>query len=246
MSKPWYIELYEHFPDYNAEPYTQGTKGEVDFIEQELAHDRAKAILDVGCGTGRHALELGRRGYAVVGVDSSEALLAQGRSAAQAENLNVTFIAGDARALNFEAQFDVALSICEGAFSLMETDEMDFLILENIAHALRDPDPAQGLSGGKFILTTPNAAFMLANDSDEGAFDPVTCRETFPLEATGADGSKKTLHCSQRYYTCPELKTLLKQAGFRHIRFFGVTESGFDGRATPSKEHFELGVVAEK
>ncbi len=246
MSKPWYIELYEHFPDYDAEPYTRGTKGEVDFIAQELAHDRSKMILDVGCGTGRHALELGRRGYTVVGVDSSAALLAQGRATAQAENIPVTFITADARTLNFDSHFDVALSICEGAFSLMETDEMDFLILENIARALRNPNPATGLPGGKFILTTPNAAFMLANDSDEGTFDPVTCRETFPLEATGADGSKKTLHCSQRYYTCPELKCLLKQAGFRHVRFFGVTGNGFDPHATPSKEDFELGVIAEK
>lgn len=238
MPKPWYIELYENFPDYDQEPYTQGTKGEVDFIEQVIGHDRSKVILDVGCGTGRHALELARRGYSVVGLDLSRSLLERGRQAARAENLDVTFIAGDARALDFEAQFDVALSICEGAFSLMETDEMDFLILENVARALRP--------GGTFILTAPNAAFMLTHDSGEGAFDPVTFRETFTLEATSADGSKKTLHCTQRYYTCPELKWLLKQAGFRTVRFFGVTETGFDRQARPSKDHFELGVVAER
>ena len=117
MSKPWYVELYQHFPGYSQEPYIQGTQGEVDFIEQEIGHDRSKTILDVGCGTGRHALELGRRGYHVVGLDLSESLLAQGRKVAQAENLDVTFIACDARELDFEAQFDVALSICEGGVS---------------------------------------------------------------------------------------------------------------------------------
>jgi SAM-dependent methyltransferase len=246
MPKPWYIELYENFPDYDREPYTQGTKGEVDFIEQEIGHDRSKTILDVGCGTGRHALELARRGYRVVGLDLSEALLERGRQVAHAENLDVTFIAGDARALGFEAQFDVALSICEGAFSLMETDEMDLLILENVARALRGPEPAEGKPGGKFILTAPNAAFMLTHDSGEGAFDPVTFREIFTLEATGADGSKKTLHCTQRYYTCPELKWLLKQAGFRAVEFFGVTEAGFDRQVKPSEDHFEIGVIAER
>ena len=238
MPGPWYVELYKNFADYDQEPYTQGTQGEVDFIEQEIGHDRAKTILDVGCGTGRHALELGRRGYQVVGLDLSESLLAQGRKVAQAENLDVTFIAGDARALDFEAQFDVALSICEGAFSLMETDEMDLLILGNVARALG--------SGGKFILTAPNAAFMLTHDPGEGAFDPVTFRETFTLEATGVDGSKKSLDCTQRYYTCPELKWLLKQAGFRTVQFFGVTEAGFDRQVRPSQDHFEIGVVAEK
>ncbi len=237
MPGPWYVELYKNFADYDQEPYTQGTQGEVDFIEQEIGHDKSKTILDVGCGTGRHALELACRGYQVVGLDLSESLLAQGRKAAQAENLGVTFIAGDARALDFEAQFDVALSICEGAFSLMETDEMDLLILENVARALK--------SGDKFILTAPNAAFMLTRDPGAGAFDALTFRETFTLEATGVDGDKKSLDCIQRYYTCPELKLLLKQAGFRTVEFFGVTEAGFDRRARPSQDHFEIGVIAE-
>ncbi len=244
--KPWYVELYRRFPGYDQEPYAQGTQGEVDFIEQEIGHDKSKTILDVGCGTGRYVLELARREYKVVGVDLSESLLEQGRKKARAENLDVTFIAGDARALDFKAQFDVALSICEGAFSLMETDEMDLLILKNMARALKKPAPDDGKSGGKLILTVPNAAFMLAQASEEGAFDPVTFRETFTLEKTGADGSKKTLHCTQRYYTCPELKWLLNQAGFRIVEFFGVTEAGFDRQIKPSKDHFEIGVIAER
>ena len=114
---------------------------------------------------------------------------------------------------------------------------MDILILENIARALRP--------GGKLILTVPNAAFMLTHESEEGAFDQVTFRETFTLEATSVDGSKKSLDCTQRYYTCPELKWLLKQAGFRTVQFFGVTEAGFDRRARPSKDHLEIGVIAD-
>jgi len=238
MSEPWYVELYRHFPDYDQEPYTQGTQGEVDFIEQELGHDRSKIVLDVGCGAGRHALELARRGYRVVGVDLSGSLLAQGREAARAESLDVTFIVGDARALGFAARFDLALSLCEGAFSLMETDEMDRLILENVARALKP--------GGRLILTAPNAAFMLAHGPGEGAFDPVTCREVFTLEATGPDGSRRTLHCTQRYYTCPELKCLLQRASFEVVVFFGVTEAGFDRQVRPSGDHFEIGVIAER
>jgi len=238
MSKPWYVELYQNFPNYDQEPYTQATQGEVDFIEQEIGYDRTKTILDVGCGTGRHALELARRGYKVMGVDLSDSLLAKGRETAQSENLDVTFITRDARALDFENQFDVVLSICEGAFSLMETDEMDILILENMGLALR--------SGGKLILTAPNAAFMLTHEPGEAAFDKVTFRETFTLSATGADGSKKTLNCTQRYYTCPEIRWLLKQVGFQTVEFFGVTGTGFERRVKPSKDHFEIGVIAER
>lgn len=55
MAGPWYIELYRYFPDYDREPYVQNTAQEVEFIEREIGHDRSKLILDVGCGTGRHA-----------------------------------------------------------------------------------------------------------------------------------------------------------------------------------------------
>jgi len=105
---------------------------------------------------------------------------------------------------------------------------------------------AQTLVHGKFILTAPNAAFMLTHEPEEGTFDPVTFRETFTLEATGVDGSRKRLCCTQRYYTCPELRWLLMQAGFRAVEFFGVTRDGFERRIKPSPDHFEIGVIAEK
>ncbi len=48
-----------------------GTRGEVDFIEKEINFDKTKRILDIGCGTGRHAIELAKRGYNVTGIDLS-------------------------------------------------------------------------------------------------------------------------------------------------------------------------------
>ncbi|MCK4831249.1 MAG: class I SAM-dependent methyltransferase, partial [Anaerolineales bacterium] len=97
MSKQWYEELYESFENYDQEPYTQNTQAEVDFIERVIGRHRSRRILDVGCGTGRHALELARRGHQVVGIDLSEEMLAKGRVAAAEENLDLAFIARDAR-----------------------------------------------------------------------------------------------------------------------------------------------------
>lgn len=68
--------MFENYGEYyDNEPFTKGTKGEVDFIEKEINCDKSRKILDVGCGTGRHALELARRGYSVVGVDLSKSML---------------------------------------------------------------------------------------------------------------------------------------------------------------------------
>ena len=68
--KQWYELLFEDYAQkYDQECYTQGTQGECDFIEKELRCDKSLRILDIGCGTGRHSVELSRRGYQVTGID---------------------------------------------------------------------------------------------------------------------------------------------------------------------------------
>ena len=60
--KQWYEELYENYAQkYDSECFVQGTVGECDFIEQEISQDKSLKILDIGCGTGRHAIELAKR-----------------------------------------------------------------------------------------------------------------------------------------------------------------------------------------
>ena len=57
--KQWYETLFEDYANqYDKENFTQGTLGECDFIEKELNYNKSFKILDVGCGTGRHAIEL--------------------------------------------------------------------------------------------------------------------------------------------------------------------------------------------
>ena len=56
---------------------------------------------------------------------------------AKESNVKVDFINADARYLEFNKEFDLALIICEGGFPLMETDEMNFKILQNAAKSLK-------------------------------------------------------------------------------------------------------------
>ena len=152
--KQWYEELFTNYAEtYDKESFTQGTLQETDFIESEINHDKSSRILDIGCGTGRHAIELAKRGYEVTGIDLSESQLARAEQKANTENVNVNFLKADARKLDYNDEFDLVIMICEGAFSLMETDKMNYSILENATKALKN--------GGKLIFTTLNVLFPL-------------------------------------------------------------------------------------
>ena len=130
--KQWYEALFENYANkYEKEVFTKGTKGECDFIEKEIKYNKDLRILDIGCGTGRHSIELAKRGYPVTGIDLSESMLKKAEENAKRENVKVTFENHDARKLSFKSEFDLTIMMCEGGFSLMETDEMNFKILEN-------------------------------------------------------------------------------------------------------------------
>jgi len=248
----WYQRLFENYAEaYDREVFTQGTKGEVDFIEKEIKREKATRILDIGCGTGRHALELARRGYRVVGVDLSAAQLARAKSLARAERLKVDFRRLDARGLKFQSAFDVALMLCEGAFPLMETDEMNFEIIRNAARALKP--------GGRLILTTLSALFPLFHSVKEflkgkqknareksQAFDLMTFREESLLSATDDSGKKLKLECETRYYAPSEMTWLLRSAGFKTVDIYGARLGAFSRKDALTPDDFEMLVVAGK
>ncbi|MCD4783772.1 MAG: class I SAM-dependent methyltransferase, partial [Candidatus Eremiobacteraeota bacterium] len=83
--KQWYESLFEDYGrKYDNEIFTQGTIGECDFIEKEIDLNKSLKIIDIGCGTGRHSIELTKRGYKVTGIDLSESQLERAKEKAKA------------------------------------------------------------------------------------------------------------------------------------------------------------------
>ena len=75
--------------------------GEVGFVERYAP----STVLDAGCGTGRVAIELARRGYEVVGADVSEAMLATARRL----DSTVSWVHADLAELDLQRRFDVVV-----------------------------------------------------------------------------------------------------------------------------------------
>jgi SAM-dependent methyltransferase len=77
---------------------------------RELADAAAGPVLDVGCGTGRVALELGRRGHEVAGVDPDADLVHELNARARKRSLPVKALAVDARSLDLGRRFALAIA----------------------------------------------------------------------------------------------------------------------------------------
>lgn len=252
VKKQWYEELFENYgKKYDSEVFTSGTIGECDFLEKEFGYDKSLRILDIGCGTGRHAIEMTKRGYNVTGIDLSESQLKRASEKAAAEGLTITFMKHDARNLPFNSEFDAAIMLCEGGFPLMETDEMNYEILRSAARALK--------SSGKLIFTTLNGLFPLYHSveqfheekSEEGkatyhsnTFDLMTFRDHNITELEDDDGRKKILNSNERYYVPSEITWLLKSLGFKTVDIFGAKLGAFSRGDKLTTEDFEMLVIS--
>ncbi len=252
--KQWYETLFEDYgKKYDGESFTQGTIGECDFIEKEINYDKLIKIIDIGCGTGRHSIELAKRGYKVTGIDLSESQLERATAKAKAQNLRIDFQKHDARDLPFKNEFDLAIMLCEGAFSLMETDEMNYEILINATKSLNDH--------GKLIFTTLNGLFPLYHSVEEfcastteagnatygsNTFDLMTFRDHNITTVEDDFGNKKELECDERYYVPSEITWLLKTLGFKKIDIYGAKLGAFSRNDKLTTEDFEMLVIAEK
>lgn len=135
---------YSHYYDsiYAEKEYAE----ECDFLEKvfaEYAVRPIKSILDLGCGTGGHAVELAQRGYELSGVDLSESMLTIARQKAQGLKLKINYYLNDIRQLSLERSFDVVLSM----FAVMGYQTSNTDLEQAIQSVHRHLDP-----GGLFIF----------------------------------------------------------------------------------------------
>ena len=239
---PWQAFFDGHAARYLDEPFTRATETEVAFLEEILALRSGARILDVGCGTGRHAVRLARDGYRVTGVDISAGMLARASEAACAADVSIELLQADATRMEPGVDFDAAICLCEGAFTLLgaddDPDEHDRAILRRIRAALRP--------GAPFVLTASSALRQVRRATDDdvaaGRFDPTTLVETSVYETEGPEGPI-VVEGRERSYMPGELARVVREAGFVVEHVWGGTAGDWGARPVRLDE-YELMVVA--
>jgi len=205
--------------------------GEAEYVHtlvQEHSTE-ARSILDLGCGTGRHAIMLAQKGYEVAGVDRSEEMLAVANTqltSSAFKDLSLSFHQGDIRSVRLDRRFDVVVSL----FHVMSYQTGNDDLREAFATAKEHLAP-----GGVFIfdcwygpavLTERPEVRVKRLEDDEISVTRIVEPVMHPSKnvvdsnyqvlvrdkASGAVEELKETH-SMRYLFQPEIDLLLKEAG---------------------------------
>jgi len=238
MSAPWYEQFFGH--DYARFDRHPDTGRELAFLQQVLPEPPAR-VLDLACGTGRHAAPLSRAGHDVIGLDLSPVLLARARR----KRSTAQWLRADM------SRIPLRNESCDAVISLFSSigyfdDESDnYRVLSEASRVLR--------KGGRLVIETVNRDFFIRHAPPQSWFwqgaltvleerrlDPLTSRSE--VDVVVLEGSRhRAYHHSIRLYTAAELATLLASAGVDVLDVFGDY-----GGATLSFDTPRMVVVGER
>lgn len=196
-----------------------------------------RTILDLGCGTGGHAVILAERGYSVAGVDRSAAMLAIARKKALKAGVGADFIKSDITGLALKKRYDAVISM----FAVMGYQTGNSELAAACAVAKKHLSP-----GGVFIFDCWHGPAVLmdrpAPKVKKTEKDGVRIvRHTVPrldvfrhvadinfkVTATAGGVSTRTAEAHRmRFFFPQEIKYFLETAGFKKVYFYPFLEKG--------------------
>lgn len=237
--RPWWEDLFnDDFVRTMAKITDSQIAREATFIEESLGVAKGSALLDLGCGTGLHAIELSKRGYQVVGYDLSLPMLARAADEAQERNQKINFVQGDMRELAFDEMFDGVYS-WNTSFGYFD-EEKNGQVVARVHRALK--------KGGQFLLDVVNRDYIIKQSPslawfegdgcicmDEMQIDFITSRMRIKRTMMMDDGRSREIEYSMRIYSLHELGKLLHEHGFRVAEVSGrmATPGVFFGNESP-------------
>ena len=203
------------------------TTREVDFCLSQLGLLPGARILDVGCGPGRHTIELACRGFDVVGIDPSAAMIEAARARAAEAGVSPEFLQVGGESFTTDAAFDAAICLFTTLGQISRQGENSGLV-RRVYDALH--------SGGGFIVETPQRDWTVQNLKTNERFGDGehytnvkrrydaadrTISESFEVVSPT---STKTYRLRYRLYSHAELVHVLSKAGLSVLASFGDDE----------------------
>lgn len=202
------------------------TEREAKFIIDRLGIESGARVLDLCCGFGRHAIELSKRKYEMVGLDLSMVMLKKALADAQARNMAIKFVHGDMRKLTFKAIFDAIYNV-QTSFGYFD-DLSNFKVLQGIHRALKP--------GGVFLIETVNRDFIVNELPLRLWWQGHECKLLEEIDLDYLSGVLKVQRSfvfdtvnrapweqkiQIRLYTANEMRALLMRAGFNVLELSG-------------------------
>ncbi|MFC1746289.1 class I SAM-dependent methyltransferase [Candidatus Riflebacteria bacterium] len=221
----WFESLYDDFRQrtvFGNIP-EEHARSDVDFLTSELALLPGHKVLDLFSGTGRHSIELSRRGFDVVGVELNAQYVGFANDRAKEAGVTPQFITGDVRKVPFGMSYDAAI-IMWMSFGYFD-DKDEIAVLDRIYSALKP--------GGRFALEIMNRDFLvrefIPRDEkeidgvkviEEREFDFLTSRVHSKITRKEENGTvQRETHW--RLYSAHELKITLEDIGFSLVAAYG-------------------------
>lgn len=195
------------------------------------------SILDVGAGTGRHAIALAKQGFKLSAIDSASRMLAVLQQKAEEENLAIKTIYADVLSFALpDRSFDLALLMWNTFNEIALTEQDAKRLLKVIKHSLipngyilLNIDNADTIDPEHFDFTTTthhaSEVYTLkwSTQSFDARTNTVTSREEITLTQNDGTVSKRTQALiKQRYWRKGELERLAQESGYTvqylHVR----------------------------
>jgi SAM-dependent methyltransferase len=184
-------------------------------------------VLDVGCGPGRHAHALARKGVGVVGVDISFAFLTAAGSG--------RWVRADARRLPFAPRsFDAAISLCQGGFGLLGGRD-DAGVVGQMAEVVK--------TGGRIAVSAFSAYFAVRHLEPGDTFDAGEGVNHERTEVLDPAGNSAEFDLWTTCFTPRELRLMATAVGLRVTGLWSVGPGNY-ARRPPDLDHAEFLLTA--
>lgn len=206
------------------------TPEEVDGIIDLLSLKTTDVIVDFGCGTGRHLLELAQRGYTdLTGIDSTAFYIDIAKKDAAKHTQPPHFVVGDMLDAVEPQRYDVGLSLFS-SFGYYDKHEDNLHVLRNMYESLR--------GGGKILIDLrgkENFAYNFDAQSWGRIEESIILTQRVANDDFSKitnswvvikDGSEKTYTFTHWIYSAQELKVMLHEVGFNDINIYGDWAGG--------------------